>query len=171
MPLHIAGTEIYVHTLALIQKRSGHEVAVLTPFFSYYPNRGFNEHYIYDDIDVYQYMEDSDPQNKEYLLGRKLPNGIKKFKHKLDLLKPDVVHFHELTRSIGLGIEHIKIAKKKASKYFLQCIFQEIHAILVILLIIIINYATVKFCNIGAAFVVLKRCIIFRVLFQNHWHQ
>jgi glycosyltransferase involved in cell wall biosynthesis len=116
MPLHMAGTEIYVHTLASIQKAAGHEVAVLTPFFSYYPNRQFNEHYMYDGIDVYQYMEASNPRVKEIISGKKLPEGLIEFEKKIKELEPDIIHFHELTRSIGLGINHVKKAKAAGIK-------------------------------------------------------
>jgi glycosyltransferase involved in cell wall biosynthesis len=119
MPLHMAGTEIYVHTLATFQKNAGHEVAVLTPFFNHYPDRQFKEHYVYDGIDVYQYMEPSNPLSKDFFSGNKIPEGIEEFKKKLELLNPDIIHFHELTRSIGLSVAHVKKAKKQGSKVVL----------------------------------------------------
>jgi len=119
MPLHMAGTEVYVHTLASFQKAAGHEVAILTPFFSYYPNRQFNEHYVYDGIDVYQYMEVSNPKSKDIASGKKLTDGLNEFEKKIKSLNPEIIHFHELTRSIGLSIHHVKKAKDSGAKVVL----------------------------------------------------
>jgi glycosyltransferase involved in cell wall biosynthesis len=116
MPLHFAGTEIYVQTLAKLQKAAGHDVAILVPHFDYYHPGKIDEHYIYEEIDVYQYLETSDPRDKAYAFERKLPMGLKEFEHTIDLLKPDIVHFHTLTRSIGLGVEHIKLVKQRGAK-------------------------------------------------------
>ena len=112
----MAGTEVYTHTLATMQKSSGHEVAVVTPFIDYYNPGQINEHYLYDGIDVYQYLELDDPNDRQIHYGNKKPSGLQNFKQLIEFLKPDVIHFQELTRSIGLTVEHVKIAKQYGSK-------------------------------------------------------
>ena len=119
MPMAMAGTEIYTHTLAKLQKSSGHQVAVITPHFNYYKPDQIKEHYIYDNLDVYQYMETDDPTDRLIHYGLKKPDGLENFKQLIVKLKPDVIHFHELNRSIGLTTEHVKIAKQFGAKVFL----------------------------------------------------
>jgi glycosyltransferase involved in cell wall biosynthesis len=119
MPLAMAGTEVYTHTLASLQKTSGHGVAVLTPHIEYYRRGQFNEHYEYDGIDVYQFLETADPTNRDIHYGNKKPEGLCNFSAFLTQYKPDIIHFHELNRSIGFTIEHVKIARKSGAKVFL----------------------------------------------------
>jgi hypothetical protein len=109
MPMMMAGTEVYTHTLATMQKSSGHEVAVVTPFIDYYNPGKINEHYVYDGIDVFQYLELDNPNDRQIQYGNKKTSGLENFKQLIESLKPDVIHFQELTRSMGLTIEHIKI--------------------------------------------------------------
>src|ERR1044072_6232027 len=104
MPMQIGGTEVYTHTLATLQKAAGHEVAVITPHFEYYSPGQCKDHYVYDGIDVYQYMETSSPKDREIVFGKKDPLGLVNFEERLKLLQPDVVHFHELIRSTGFGV-------------------------------------------------------------------
>lgn len=115
MPVRIAGTEVYAHTLASLQKAAGHEVTVITPHFENdYPGQMMGK-YSYDGIDVIQYMEPSLPK-REFFLAKQPPAGLKNFHLLLNEIKPDIVHFHELTRGIGLGIPHLKVAKKANAK-------------------------------------------------------
>lgn len=116
MPMHMAGTEIYVHTLALEQKKGGHEVSVLIPHFEFYNPGKFTSSYIFDGIIVYQYMELEDPRNRALMSGQRNEASLLKFREVLEAVKPDVIHFHEFTRSIGLSVHHIKIAKSTCSK-------------------------------------------------------
>jgi glycosyltransferase involved in cell wall biosynthesis len=119
MPLNIAGTEIYVETLALLQQQAGNHVAVLIPHINHYRPEEINEHYVYNGINVYQYLETADPTNRDYIYGNKKPAGLDNFTTLIKLLQPDVIHFHELNRSIGLGVEHVKLAKLSGAKIFL----------------------------------------------------
>ncbi len=119
MPQAMAGTEVYVHTLATLQKKTGHSVAVVTSHIDYYRPGQINEHYIYDDIDVYQFLETADPTNRQIHYGNKKPEGLNNFNKLIYQLKPDVIHFHELNRSIGITIEHVKVAKQTGAKIFL----------------------------------------------------
>lgn len=119
MPDAMAGTEIYVHTLAGFQKKSGHQVAVLIPHIEFYNPGKIKNNYQYDGIDVYQFLENGDPTNRQVHYGKKKPSGLKNFKNFLEKFKPEVVHFHELNRSIGLTVEHVKLAKQMGAKVFL----------------------------------------------------
>ena len=119
MPLAKGGTEIYTHTLATFQKRAAHEVAVITPHIEHYRPGQINEHYIYDEIDVYQFLETGDPTNRNVHYGEKKPIGLNNFASLINQLKPDVIHFHELNRSIGFTVEHVKLSKQSGAKIFL----------------------------------------------------
>lgn len=119
MPQHMAGTELYIHKLASLQKLSGHQVAVLTPHFEYYRPGRFQGHYHYDGMDVYEYYEPSEPVNRDILSGAEQPAGLANFTAFLQSHQPDVVHFHELTRNIGLGVAHVKAAKHFGGKVIL----------------------------------------------------
>ena len=115
----MAGTEVYTHTLATMQKSSGHEVAIVTPHIDHYRPGKINEHYVYDNIDVYQFLEAGDPTDRQIHYGNKKPSGLENFKQLILKLSPEVIHFHELNRSIGLTIEHVKIAKQYGAKVIL----------------------------------------------------
>lgn len=115
----MAGTEVYTHTLAKIQKSKGHEVSVIIPHIEHYVPGGINYHYQYDLIDVYEFMETANPKDRNIFSGKKKPEGLNNFLTLLKELQPDVVHFHELNRSIGLTIEHIKIARQYGAKIFI----------------------------------------------------
>lgn len=119
MPEHMAGTEVYIHTLASLQIRSGHDAAVLIPHFEFYRPGRFQEHYQYDGIDVYEYREPSEPLNRNILSGAEKPAGLINFTEFIRSHQPDVIHFHELTRSIGLGTAHVKAAKSFGAKVIL----------------------------------------------------
>jgi glycosyltransferase involved in cell wall biosynthesis len=118
MPLHKAGTEIYTHTLAKSQQASGHKVAVITPHIEFYRTGEMNQQYQYDGVDVFQFLETANPKNRDIFSGKKKPEGLKNFLNILEQLQPDIVHFHELNRSIGLTIEHVKIAKQFGAKVY-----------------------------------------------------
>jgi glycosyltransferase involved in cell wall biosynthesis len=119
MPQHMGGTEVYVHTLASLQRQGGHQASVLVPHFEYYLPGQYVECYQYEGIDVYQYLEPSDPLNRQILSGAEEPAGLENFKAFLLAFRPDVVHFHELTRSIGFGVRHVRIARSLGVKVFL----------------------------------------------------
>jgi glycosyltransferase involved in cell wall biosynthesis len=119
MPIAMAGTEVYTHTLATMQKSSGHEVAVVTPHIEHYRKGPVNEHYLYNGIDVYQFLETGDPTDRQVHYGNKKPGGLENFKQLIVDLNPGIIHFHELNRSIGFTIEHVKIAKQYGAKVIL----------------------------------------------------
>ena len=119
MPIAFAGTEVYTHTLATMQKCAGHDVAVVIPHIEYYRPGQICEHYVYEGLDVYQYMESGDPTDRQIHYGIKKPAGLENFRQLMVKMNPDIIHFHELNRSIGLTTEHVKIAKQQGAKVLL----------------------------------------------------
>jgi glycosyltransferase involved in cell wall biosynthesis len=119
MPMAAAGTEIYTHTLATMQQAGGYEVAVVTPHIEYYRPGEINEHYLFENIEVYQFLEMADPTDRQIHYGIKKPEGLENFRQLIIKLKPDIIHFHELNRSIGFTTAHVKIAKQSCAKVFL----------------------------------------------------
>ena len=119
MPLHMAGTEVYIHALAAMQKAAGHEVNVITPHIEHYRPGQRKEYYEYEGLGVYEYLEPADPYNRDIISAKKKPEGLANFQNLLTLLQPGIIHFHELNRSIGLGIEHVKLAKLSGAKVIL----------------------------------------------------
>ncbi len=118
MPMHMAGTEIYVHTLAQGQQQAGHEVAVLIPHFEFYHPGVFRHSYEYDGITVHQYQEYGDPRNRALQSGKRDEASLRPFREVLESVKPDIIHFHEFTRSIGLSVHHLRVAKSTGAKVF-----------------------------------------------------
>ena len=110
---------MYAHALARAQRAAGLQTDILIPYFDYYAPGGYQEHYTYDGLDVYQYLEPSSPLDRDIIRGRKRPEGIAEFRRILEKLRPDIVHFHELTRSMGLTVEHLKIAKNTGARVLL----------------------------------------------------
>ena len=118
LPQHIAGTEVYTHTLAKLQKAKGHQVVIITSHIEFYDSAAIKEHYVYDGIDVYQFMETANPTNRDIYTGKKKPEGLNNFLALLKMLKPDVINFHGFNRSIGITVEHLKLAKLAGAKVF-----------------------------------------------------
>ena len=119
MPQAMGGMEIYTHTLALYQKNEGHEVGVINPHIDYYRPGQIKEHYTFEGIDVYQFPETGNPTDRELLYGNKKPSGIRNFVSIITKLNPDIIHFHELNRSLGFTLEHIRALKPLGKKIFL----------------------------------------------------
>jgi glycosyltransferase involved in cell wall biosynthesis len=119
MPRHIAGTEIYTHTLAKMQQQQGNTVAVLVPFVTHYRANDFVPRYEYDGVAVYQFKETANPLNRDLYSGKKLPEGLDDFAAVLEALQPDVIHFHELNRSVGITAAHVKRASSVGAKIIL----------------------------------------------------
>lgn len=107
LPQQNAGTEIY--TWALCKQLQHFEIELKVVI----PNYGENvcKKYIYDGIEVFQYAE-STIVNREVLMGFRKPKGLMNFIDFLKEEKPDIVHFHEISGSNGIGIHHVEAAKK-----------------------------------------------------------
>ncbi len=119
MPAHMAGTEVYTHTIATLQKERGQQVAVVTPHIEFYRPGQITPHYLYEGIDVYQFQEAGDPTDKDFITGKKMSQGLNNFKNLLLSLNADIIHFHELNRSTGLTVQHVKVAKQLGCKVFI----------------------------------------------------
>jgi len=103
LPESVGGTEIYVANLAseLIQK--GIEAVVIVP------NQGIDksEEYFYEGIKVIKYAENS-VEDRSMILGKTKPGGLDLFAEIINLEKPDIVHFHELSPGKGFSIFHVE---------------------------------------------------------------
>jgi glycosyltransferase involved in cell wall biosynthesis len=111
MPEQIAGTEVYVWALTKALRKEGHEVKVLIPNY----NSATSNEYSYDDILVYQYAEPS-VVDRQLIMGFREPDGLAFFTSYLSVENPDIIHFHELAGSNGIGLEHVKKAKNYGAK-------------------------------------------------------
>jgi glycosyltransferase involved in cell wall biosynthesis len=107
LPFEIAGTEIYVAELAKGLLAKGYEVAVVKPN---YKSESFSQ-YVYEGIKVLEYPEE-DIETKELITGRVLPKGLPRFVDILEKNKPDIIHFHEISGSNGITIQHYREAYK-----------------------------------------------------------
>lgn len=111
LPQQTAGTEIYVWALSkeLISKGISCTIVI--------PNYGSSETvlYEYDGIRIFKYAEPSHI-SKELQMGICKPIGLSKFLSVITDLKPDIINFHELAGSNGIGISHVTSAKEKGFK-------------------------------------------------------
>jgi glycosyltransferase involved in cell wall biosynthesis len=119
LPQHHGGTEVYVHTLAQMQQRNGVEVAVVCPHITHYSPGKWQPFTLVDNVTVYHYREDTNPTNGEVITGNNPPVGLTEFVSVIQKFQPTVIHFHELNRSVGLGIHHVKAARNFGVKVFL----------------------------------------------------
>lgn len=114
LPEYVAGTEVYTYNLARSMQQAGHEVAVLIPLF----DAIHNDSYHHDGIRVIRYSETSE-NNRQMIMGKEKPVGLK---HYLDILKeecPDIVHFQEISGGRGIGIFHVKACSSLGIKIVL----------------------------------------------------
>jgi glycosyltransferase involved in cell wall biosynthesis len=107
LPHQIAGTEIY--TLSLIKSlwQFGVESLVVIP------NYGIeeDEEYVFDEIKVIKYGEPS-IVDRSLIMGKRVPDGLKRFLQILQKEQPDIVQFHEITGSNGITVNHVIRAKQ-----------------------------------------------------------
>ena len=111
LPQHIAGTEVYVSALVReLKKQNIHSKVII-------PNYGklVNESYFFEDVEVIKYAEPS-VADRDIITGNKAPKGLYHFINLLNDEKPDIVHFHELAGSIGVGLFHVKATKANGFK-------------------------------------------------------
>lgn len=111
LPDQIAGTEIYALNLGKELNAKNHEVVFIIP------NYGSHERieYIIEGMRVIKYAEPS-VVDKSLQMGKRQPDGLKAFGEVLQRELPDIVHFHELAGSNGIGLGHILMAKKYSFK-------------------------------------------------------
>ncbi len=111
LPHQAAGTEVYTWALSKHLQQRNIEVKILIPN---YGQSSFNQ-YVYDNLEVFQYAEPS-IVDRSLILGLREPEGLSAFCDFLKAEKPDIVHFHELAGSNGLGLAHIEAAKKLGAR-------------------------------------------------------
>jgi glycosyltransferase involved in cell wall biosynthesis len=111
LPQHTAGTEVYTWALSKQLQQHGVDVKILIPLFG----GSTSLNYKYDGLNIYCYSERS-VVDRSLVMGFRSPDGIVNFNSFLRKEKPDFVHFHELTNSNGIGIEHVKSAKDIGAK-------------------------------------------------------
>ena len=111
LPENIAGTEVYVCALVRELKKIGILSKVIIPNYG----KTENESYIFDEVEVIKYAEPT-IVDRAFITGQKAPGGLSSFLKILDIEKPDIIHFHELDGSIGIGLFHVEAAKKLGVK-------------------------------------------------------
>lgn len=111
LPHHIAGTEVYVMALMKSLREIGIHSSVIIPNYG----KEENDSYDVEGFSVLKYAEPS-VIDRALQMGSRKPEGLKKFEELIILEAPDIIHFHELAGSNGLGLEHVKLAKEKGFK-------------------------------------------------------
>jgi glycosyltransferase involved in cell wall biosynthesis len=111
LPSQTAGTEVYVWALSKHLQQLNFEVSVLIPNYG----KQLNDIYDYDGLTVVKYAEPSLP-DRALILGQKFPEGLKNFTRYLQEQRPDIVHFHEVAGSNGIGLAHFEAAKEIGAK-------------------------------------------------------
>ena len=111
LPQQTAGTEVYSWALSKELRIKGIEVIVVVPNYG----KSTDNEYEYDGLTVYQFAEPS-VVDRELIMGFRVADGLKAFTAFLENEKPDIVHFHELAGSNGIGIAHVRVAKKLGLK-------------------------------------------------------
>lgn len=104
-PEYVGGTEIYTLRLAQHLKQLGMEPVIVIPGF----DQSLSTEYAYEQIRVVKYAENS-IEDRLMIMGNKKPGGLAKFEEILNLEKPDIVHFHELSSGRGINIFHVEKA-------------------------------------------------------------
>jgi glycosyltransferase involved in cell wall biosynthesis len=111
LPQQTAGTEIYTWALSKELLSSGIEVKVLIPNYGERNSLEYN----YDGIFVHQYAEPS-IVDRDLIMGFRDPEGLVWFSNFLELERPEIVHFHEFAGSNGIGLTHVREAKRLGLK-------------------------------------------------------
>ena len=111
LPDTIAGTEVYVSSLARALNKKGIECVVIIPNYG----KQNNEEYFFSGIRVIKYAETS-VRDRALIMDKRLPDGLPFFLEILKNENPDVVHFHELAGSNGITLHHVTSAKAAGYK-------------------------------------------------------
>lgn len=116
LPGYVAGTEVYTFNLARELKALGIASIILIPN----QGRDITEEYLYRDIRVIQFSENS-IEDRKMILGLSKPEGVKTFMEIIKTEKPSIVHFHELAPGRGINIFHVEAVKSLGIKIVLTC--------------------------------------------------
>jgi glycosyltransferase involved in cell wall biosynthesis len=111
LPLQVAGTEVYVFTLAKAMQQKGYEVLVLIPNFG----KAIDESYNYENIRVIKFAEPTELTH-QVIIGKAIPDGVEYFNKIINTEKPSIIHFHTVGGSNGISLHHVREAKKSNVK-------------------------------------------------------
>ena len=111
LPDHIAGTEVYILALIKSLYALGVQSVVMIPNYG----KEVDDVYEVEGFKVLQYAEPS-VIDRALQMGKRMPEGLKNFKHLVSIEVPDIIHFHELAGSNGFSLEHVKLAKASGYK-------------------------------------------------------
>ncbi len=111
LPTQVAGTEVYVFSLAKAMQKKGYEVLVLIPNFG----KPFDESYNYENIKVIKFAEPT-VLTHQIIIGKAIPDGVTYFAKILNIEKPSIIHFHTVGGSNGISLHHVREAKKNNAK-------------------------------------------------------
>ncbi len=111
LPDQIAGTEIYVCALARELKKKSIVSKIIIPNYG----ATINETYFYEDIEIIKYAEPT-IVNREIITGKIAPSGLQNFLAIIKSELPDIIHYHELAGSIGIGNFHVEATYKAGFK-------------------------------------------------------
>lgn len=109
--MQVAGTEIYVLSLAKAMQKKGYEVLVLIPNYG----RNIDESYIHQNIRVVKFAE-STVLNRKLIVGKTIPEGVNNFSKILQIENPTIIHFHTVGGSNGVSLHHVRAAKQTTAK-------------------------------------------------------
>lgn len=107
LPEKTAGTEVYAAALCRELRKLNVDVVIIKPGLGL---KEFNEYY-YEQIRVLEYPQ-SAFVDKDLKTGKRKPEGLDAFKELLISEKLDAIHFHEITGSNGITLEHLRIAEE-----------------------------------------------------------
>jgi glycosyltransferase involved in cell wall biosynthesis len=113
LPYQTAGTEVYVWALCRELKSKGYDASVVIPNY----NSGTSEEYTFDNLKVFRYAEPS-VADRAIITGQRLTEGLKFFAEHIAIQQPDIIHFHEIAGSNGIGVAHFEAAKASGAKVF-----------------------------------------------------
>ena len=111
LPYHTAGTEVYAWALSKQLQQRGIEIEIIIPNYG----QTSSVDYMYDGLKVFQYAEPT-IVDRSLVMGFRKPDGLSAFEDHLAEERPDIVHFHELAGSNGIGLHHVAAAKKMGAK-------------------------------------------------------
>ncbi len=111
LPQQVAGTEVYVYTLAKAMQQKGNDVTVIIPNFE----KKINETYFYNDIKIIKFAEGTF-LSRGVIAGDIAPDGVTDFVNVIKNIQPDIIHFHTVGGSNGVSIHHVRAVKKFTKK-------------------------------------------------------
>ncbi len=111
LPQQLAGTEVYTHSLCKSLQALEVKTTVVIPNLG----KDASDDYVYDGVNIHRFAESSEV-SRELIMGYCRPSGLEYFAQYLKSKNPDIVHFHELAGSNGIGMEHVRLAKASGAK-------------------------------------------------------